>query len=111
VEGGPRSRVIPQIMTEAMQHFALDVGATTEPPVCAVTYGSEISNTIVDYARKQGARMVVLGVRQASLLGSHGPAPISYRVIAEAGCPVLTVSFDQKTAARLEADGCEHFAN
>jgi len=66
----------------------------------------------VDYARQQHAKMIVLGVRQASLLASHVPEHITYRVITEACCPVLTMAFESHThtvhaAARR---GAKHIA-
>ena len=67
VEGGVRSHVIPQIMTEALQHVAAVSGTPICPPVCATTYGSEISNAVVNYAMQERAKLIVLGVRQASM--------------------------------------------
>jgi nucleotide-binding universal stress UspA family protein len=93
LEGGPQSHAIPQIMTEALQQVALESGTTVDPPVCAISYGSEISNAIVDYAKQHNAKLIVLGVRQASLIASHIPTHIAFRIITEAPCPVLTVSF------------------
>jgi len=84
--------IIP-IITEALQHLVAKVGNRVGPPVCAVTYGSEISVAVVEYARAHNAKLIVLGVRRASLAASHVPAHIAYRIIAEAPCPVLTVAF------------------
>jgi nucleotide-binding universal stress UspA family protein len=93
LEGGPQSHAIPQIMTEALQQVALESGTLVDPAVCAISYGSEVSNAIVDYAKQHNAKLIVLGVRQASLIASHIPAHIAFRIITEAPCPVLTVSF------------------
>ena len=49
----------------------IESGTTIDPPVCAITYGSEISNAVVDYAKQQKAKLIVLGVRQASMVASH----------------------------------------
>ena len=103
LEGGDRSHIIPQIMTEALQHVAIESGTTIDPPVCAITYGSEISNAVVEYAKQQKARLIVLGVRQASMVASHLPAHIAYRIITEAPCPVLTVAFASQPHATLAA--------
>jgi nucleotide-binding universal stress UspA family protein len=100
--GGVRSHIIPQIMTEALQHVANDSGTVIDPPVCAVAYGSEISNTVVDYARQQKAKLIVLGVRRASM-ASHLPAHIAYRIITEAPCPVLTIAYASQPHATLAA--------
>jgi nucleotide-binding universal stress UspA family protein len=93
LEGGDRSHIIPQIMTEALQQVATESGTTIDPPVCAITYGSEISNAVVEYAKQHKAEVIVLGVRQASMVAPHLPAHIAYRIITEAPCPVLTVAF------------------
>jgi nucleotide-binding universal stress UspA family protein len=93
LEGGPQSHAIPLIMTEALKQVAIENGTVVDPPVCAISYGSEISNAIVDYARQQKAKLIVLGVRRVSMIASHIPAHIAFRIITEAPCPVLTVSF------------------
>lgn len=92
-EDGNYKSVIPIIIMEALQHLAETLDRNFPPPTCAVTYGSEISNAIVEYARQHNAKLIVLGVRRASLIQSHVPAHIAYRMIAEAPCPVLTMAF------------------
>jgi nucleotide-binding universal stress UspA family protein len=74
--------------------------------VCATTYGSEVSHAVVEYAREQGARLIVLGVRQASLLASHVPEHIAYRIITEAPCPVLTQAFARRHHASALTAAC-----
>jgi nucleotide-binding universal stress UspA family protein len=93
VESGSRCHVVPQIMTDALHQVATESEAIINLPVCAITYGSEISNAVVDYAKQHKAKLIVLGVRQASMGGSHIPAHIAFRVITEAPCPVLTIAF------------------
>ena len=83
---------------QALQQLAAESGVVIDPPTCATTYGSEISNAVVDYAREHRAKMIVLGVRQASLLASHVPEHITYRIITEANCPVLTLAFASHAA-------------
>jgi nucleotide-binding universal stress UspA family protein len=90
-------------MTEALQRVAIESGTTIDLPVCAITYGSEISNAVVEYAKQQKARLIVLGVRQASMVASHLPAHIAYRIITEAPCPVLTVAFASQPRETLAA--------
>jgi nucleotide-binding universal stress UspA family protein len=85
--------IVPQIMTEALQQVVAEGGVSVDAPVYSVTYGSEVSNAVVDYARQHHARLVVLGVQHASLAASHTPPHIAYRVITEAPCPVLTMCF------------------
>jgi nucleotide-binding universal stress UspA family protein len=103
VAGGVRSHLIPEIMAEALQQVANESGTVIDPPVCAVTYGSEVSNAVVEYARRKKAKLIVLGVRQASMLTSHVPAHIAYRIITEAPCPVLTMAYASQPHATLAA--------
>ena len=107
VEDNFHKGIIPVIITEALQHLAGTVESKVGPPVCAVTYGSEISSAVVDYARANKARLIVLGVRRASLAASHIPAHIAYRIIAEAPCPVLTVAFPLGHDPRILLKACE----
>jgi nucleotide-binding universal stress UspA family protein len=102
VEGGSRGHIIPQIMTEALQRIT-ESDPIAHPPVCAVTYGSEISNAVVDYAKQHKAKLIVLGVRQASMGASHLPAHIAFRIITEAPCPVLTMAFASEHRTTLTA--------
>jgi nucleotide-binding universal stress UspA family protein len=93
LEAGSQCEIVPSIMAEALQQVAAESGVIIDPPTCATTFGSEISYAVVDYAREKHARLIVLGVRQASLLASHVPEHITYRIITEAKCPVLTMAF------------------
>jgi nucleotide-binding universal stress UspA family protein len=95
VEGGTCAEVIPAILNEALQHVAATSGIQVQQPICATTYGSEVSNAVVDYAKQHNAKLIVLGVRQTSLASTHTPAHIAYRIITEAACPVLTMAFEQ----------------
>ena len=92
-EGVERSHVIPQIMTEALQQVVTGAGTKIKPPICVTTYGNEISDSIVDYARQSRAKLIVLGVRRASMMSSHVPARLAYQIITDAPCPVITVAF------------------
>ena len=93
LEAGSEREIVPSIMAEALQQLASESGVVIAPPICATTFGSEISHAVVEYAREHKATMIVLGVRQASLLASHVPEHITYRIITEANCPVLTMAF------------------
>jgi nucleotide-binding universal stress UspA family protein len=93
LESSSPNKIVPTIVTEALHHVATESGTTINSPICAVTYGSEISNAVVEYAKQHKAKLIVLGVRRASMLASHVPAHITYRIITEAPCPVLTISF------------------
>ncbi len=90
LQSSQKMEVIPTILTCALRQVACSVVGN---PVCAVTFGSEVSQAIVEYAREHDAATVVLGVRQASMTGTGLAPHIAYRVIAEAPCPVLTVPF------------------
>jgi nucleotide-binding universal stress UspA family protein len=99
LEAGSQCEIVPSIMSEALQQVAAESGVVIDPPTCATTFGSEISYAVVDYAREKHAKLIVLGVRQASLLASHVPEHITYRIITEANCPVLTMAFSSDQAA------------
>jgi nucleotide-binding universal stress UspA family protein len=57
---------------------------------------------VEDYARQQKAKLIVLGVRKASLEDSHTPLHIAYRIITEAPCPVLTIAFASQPDVVIE---------
>jgi K+-sensing histidine kinase KdpD len=97
LEAGNQTDVVPQIMSEALHQLATESGVVIEPPTCATTFGSEVSYAVVDYARQHNARLIVLGVRQSSLLASDVPEHITYRIITEANCPVLTMAYGSAT--------------
>ncbi len=92
-EGIERSHVIPQIMAEALQQIVTGVGTNVKTPICVTTYGNEISDSIVDYARQSRAKLIVLGVHRASMMAAHAPARLACQIIADAPCPVMTVAF------------------
>ncbi|HYK40269.1 MAG TPA: universal stress protein [Candidatus Eremiobacteraceae bacterium] len=62
------------------------------PPKIMVAHGAP-ADKILDIAKKEGAELIVLGVRRNSgtLRATHLPAAIAHRVISEAACPVLTI--------------------
>ena len=93
LEACTQCQVVPTIMSEALQQLANESGVVVEAPICATTYGSEVSCAVVDYARQQKAKLIALGVRKASLEDSHAPLHIAYRIITETPCPVLTMAF------------------
>ena len=92
---------VPTIMNEALQELAAESGVVFEVPICATTYGSEVSCAVVDYARQQKAKLIVLGVRRASLEASQTHLHIAYRIITEAPCPVLTMAFASQPDAAI----------
>jgi nucleotide-binding universal stress UspA family protein len=94
LEGGTFSAAIPGILNQALQQVAGTSGLLASEPVAATTFGSEVSNAVVDYAKQHDAKLIVLGIRQASLASTHTPAHIAYRIITEASCPVLTMAFE-----------------
>jgi nucleotide-binding universal stress UspA family protein len=96
-EDASRKGVISVLIKDALQHLASSLDLKIPTPICAVTYGSEVSNAVVQYAKQHDARLIVLGVRRASLAASHIPAHIAYRIITEAPCPVLTIAFPRDT--------------
>lgn len=56
-----------------------------------VRYGNDVARTILMQADADSADLIVLGVNMASHLASHLP-DITSHIIAEAKCPVLTIS-------------------
>jgi nucleotide-binding universal stress UspA family protein len=101
LEACTQCQVVPDIMSEALQQLANESGVIFQSPICATTYGSEVSYAVVDYARQQKAKLIVLGVRKASLADSHAPLHIAYRIITEAPCPVLTMAFASQPEAAI----------
>ena len=102
-EGTSQRHLIPQSMTDALHHLATENGKTVDPPICAIAYGTEISATVIGYAKQHNAKLIVLGVRQASIIAPHVPAHVAYRIIAEAPCPVLTMAFPVNASTPLAA--------
>jgi nucleotide-binding universal stress UspA family protein len=95
-------QVVPAIMSEALQQLANESGVVVETPICATTYGSEVSCAVVDYAKQHNAKLIVLGVRKASLEASETHLHIAYRIITEAPCPVLTMAFASQDDVAIE---------
>jgi nucleotide-binding universal stress UspA family protein len=91
VQSKDGNHALPEILTSALRHLAATSADGIDLPVCCVTFGSEISNAIVDYARNQQASLIFLGVRRSSLIASDDPLPIVFRIITEAPCPVVTI--------------------
>jgi nucleotide-binding universal stress UspA family protein len=101
LEACTERQAAPTIMSEALQELAAESGVVFEAPICATTYGSEVSTAVVDYARQQKAKLIVLGVRRASLEASQTHLHIAYRIITEAPCPVLTMAFASQPDAAI----------
>lgn len=87
----PGAPIMSEIMKEALKHL-IEENGLDEKPVCSIAYGNEISEAIVKYAKDHKAQLIVLGVQRTSTLVSHLPAHITYRIVAGASCPVLTVA-------------------
>ncbi len=85
---------LPEILTSALRHLVATSPIQVDKPICRVTYGSEISNAVVDYARQEEASMILLGVRRNSIFAPDDPLPIVFRIITEAPCPVVTILCD-----------------
>lgn len=87
-------QTLPELLTCALKHLVATSPVHIDESVYHVSFGSEISNAVVDYARQQAASLIILGVRRASILSTDDPLPIVYRIITEAPCPVMTILFD-----------------
>jgi len=96
---------LPEILASALRHLAATNAKGIDLPICCVTFGSEISNAIVDYVRNQHASLIFLGVRRSSLVATDDPLPIVFRIITEAPCPVVAIvceTDDERSASRSE---------
>jgi nucleotide-binding universal stress UspA family protein len=102
LEACTQCQVVPSIMSEALQQLANESGLVVGAPICATTYGCEVSSGVVDYAREQKAKLIVLGVRKVSLEASQTHLHIAYRIITEAPCPVLTMAFASQPSVAIE---------
>jgi len=103
VEGTSQDDVVPAIIKVALHHIANECKAVGQDTVCDIGYGCDVSYAVVDYAKQYDAQLIVLGVRQTSMLASHLPAHIAYRIITEAPCPVLTIAVEHNNGAKLSA--------
>lgn len=92
-DSAERTRTIPKIMDDALQHVVTESGAKIKTPICVTTYGNEISDAIVDFARRERAKLIVQGVRKASMAASRVPSHLAYQIISAAPCPVMTIAF------------------
>ncbi len=94
-QSAPTSKetAVPQVFRTALQRLVEEGGLTDDQPVCALVYDREVSAGVVKYAAQHAATLIVLGVQRAPDLAAHLRGQITYRIIAEATCPVLTVSF------------------
>jgi nucleotide-binding universal stress UspA family protein len=97
-----KGHIVSQVMAEALKHLATENGITANHPVCVTTYDNEVPNGIVDYARKQRAKLIVLGVRRGRMAASHVSGHIAYRIIADSPCPVMTVAFSSYPIGSIE---------
>jgi nucleotide-binding universal stress UspA family protein len=95
---------LPEILTYALKHLVATSVVPIEKPICSVTYGSEISNSVVDYSRQQDASMIFLGVRRESIVSPDDPLPIVFRIITESPCPVVTILCDAAADPEFTSD-------
>ncbi|WP_348268756.1 universal stress protein [Edaphobacter paludis] len=96
LESGTPSQIVPQIMTEALHHVAIEKSSADPPAIYSVTYGNDVAKAISEYARQHRAWLIVLGIQRASILASHVPDHIAYRIITESPCSVLTIAYASK---------------
>jgi nucleotide-binding universal stress UspA family protein len=105
MEGGLRSKVIPEVMNQALHHVAMESGTEIACPTCTTVFGPDVPASVALYAKTQRASLIVLGVQSSFGLTSHGPWNATYRLIAEAHCPVLTVTNGTLKQAAFENHG------
>jgi nucleotide-binding universal stress UspA family protein len=92
VEDDGDQGVVASIMKEALRQVAKKARISDSAVSYNLLYDSEVSHGVVDYAKAHRAAFIVLGVRHGPVLSSHLPPHLTYRMIATAPCPVLTVS-------------------
>ncbi len=79
-------------MTKALRRLAKEECGSE--PLCAVAYKIGRYHAIVDCAKKEGAQMLVLGVRRAFALAAHLPHPITCHISVTVPCPRLSMSYE-----------------
>lgn len=94
LQSSHRDRALIEILSSALEALDDTSVVRIEKPVCDTIYGSEISNTVVDYVRQQRASLIFLGVPRDAAVSSDDPLPTVFRIIAEAPCPVVTILCD-----------------
>ena len=94
-----------RIVGEALRLVSMRVPPDGSVPHCEMLHGTDVSHSVVEYARAQDAAFIVLGVRRRSAISTHLPPHRTFRIIMTAPCPVLTVAYDQQSALATAA-GC-----
>ena len=110
VEGGKDQGVVAAIMKEALRQVAKKARIGHPEVSYNILYDSEVSHGVVDYAKEHKAAFIVLGVRHGPALSSHLPPHLTYKMIATAPCPVLTVSPEAVRQASGELDAPAYHA-
>jgi len=105
VEGGLRSKVIPEVLNQALHHVAQGSDTAISSPTCTTVFGPDVPNAVANYTKTQNASLLVLGVHSASAIASHGRWNTTCRLIAESPCPVLTVNTNAQKHARALIGG------
>ena len=81
---------------EALRQVAASLPGDGTAIHCEVLFGSDVSRAVVEYANRQDADFIAIGVRRKSTLSAHLPPQRIFRMIMTAACPVLTVACDQR---------------
>jgi len=92
---GRRHQLVPELKNAISEELNV-----TREPEFRIEYGPA-APCILDVAREWQADLIVLGARHPKTgdVNSHSPWAVASRVIAEAGCPVLTVRQPEKEHA------------
>jgi len=85
-------RIVEGIMTDALRRLTHDGAMCQLTPVYQVLYGSDVSHTVVEYAKREKAQAIVLGIRRKRRVAAHLPPQRTDRIIMTAPCPVFTLS-------------------
>ena len=101
--GNPRHRLsVAEAFHRLMEIVPEDAELPSRPePV--VEHG-EVAERILEAAKRRGADLIVLGLRETGhvLATTHLEVSTAHKVVARANCPVLTVRSGQGASERLE---------
>jgi|SRR5579875_2751393 len=82
--------LVPSAFREKIQALIpADAKPWCEPDY--VVEGGDPAEIILKIAKERRADLIIMGVKEAGALASHRIGNVSYRVVTEAECPVLTV--------------------
>ena len=97
------------IMLDGLKCLTSHGGLCAHLPVCKVLHGTDVSQSIVEYAVQNQAQAIILSVRSTSRVAAHLPPQRTYRIMMLARCPVITISDASRKRTDENAVGNEDF--